>query len=174
MPDLPEKVIRPRRRAPNRRNEVNRCCLNRLLDSTLGYLLKAGALCRGVQYRGRLENETESAHLQSYRLLLNRMNLSCDQKILGMIYVFPSQPFFDLKSRRYSSIKNCASCSEISPVVRADAIVLPRFAARSLSCSPSPPVEKSLVSTTRMSESQVSPDPLLRQSSVDAVHACWF
>lgn len=127
MPDLPEKVLRPRRRAPNRRNEVNRCCLNRLLDWTLGYLLKAGALCRGVQYRGRLENETESAHLQSYRLLLNRMNLSCDQKILGMIYVFPSQPFFDLKSRRYSSIKNCASCSEISPVVRADAIVLPQI-----------------------------------------------
>ena len=126
MPDLPEKVIRRRRRVPNRRDEANPC-LNRLLDWTPGYLLKAGALCRVVQYRGRLENETESAHLQSYRLLLNRVNSSCDQKILGMIYVFPSQPFFDLKSRRYSSIKNCASCSEISPVVRADAIVFPQI-----------------------------------------------
>ena len=63
MPDLPEKVIRPRRRVPNRRDEANPC-LNRLLDWTPGYLLKAGAPCRGVQYRGRLENETESAHLQ--------------------------------------------------------------------------------------------------------------
>jgi len=31
--DLPEKVIRPRRRVPNRRDEANRC-LNRLLDWT--------------------------------------------------------------------------------------------------------------------------------------------
>ena len=125
MPDLPEKVIRPRRRAPNRRNEVNRCCLNRLLDSTLGYLLKAGALCRVVQYRDDWKTKLNQPIYSS--LLLNRMDLSCDQKILGMIYVFPSQPFFDLKSRRYSSIKNCASCSEISPVVRADAIVFPQI-----------------------------------------------
>jgi len=117
--DLPEKVIRPRRRVPNRRDEANRC-LNRLLDWTPEYLLKAGALCRVVQYRDGWKTKLN-------RLLLNRMNLSCDQKILGMIYVFPSQPFFDLKSRRYSSIKNCASCSEISPVVRADAIVFPQI-----------------------------------------------
>ena len=126
MPDLPEKVIRRRRRVPNRRDEANRC-LNRLLDWTPEYLLKAGALCRVVQYRDAWKTQLNQPIYGSYRLLLNRMNLSCDQKILGMIYVFPSQPFFDLKSRRYSSIKNCASCSEISPVVRADAIVFPQI-----------------------------------------------
>ena len=126
MPDLPEKVIRRRRRVPNRRDEANPC-LNRLLDWTPGYLLKAGALCRVVQYRDAWKTKLNQPIYSSYRLLLNRMNLSCDQKILGMIYVFPSQPFFDLKSRRYSSIKNCASCSEISPVVRADAIVFPQI-----------------------------------------------
>src|SRR4026207_319288 len=29
------------------------------------------------------------------------------RKPRGAIYVFPSQPFFDLKSRRYSSMRNC-------------------------------------------------------------------
>ena len=45
----------------------------------------------------------------------------------GAIYAFPSQPFFDLKSRRYSSIRNCASCSEMSPLFRAEAIDFPQI-----------------------------------------------
>jgi len=74
-----------------------------------------------------LENETESAYRQFVSVIAQRMSSNYDQKILGMMYVFPSQPFFDLKSRKYSSIKNCASCSEISPVVRADAILFPQI-----------------------------------------------